>query len=180
MKGYGSTLEKTRWWHGRQHLFSSRVCWGKMKMVGTSSGMLGTLRWTRILQVLGSIRKDVEGCQMYKEGCQGMLEGVWNGNCLFDFSNMRCWRTTRTLRRMQTDIKVTRKGIRQGAPKNVKEFFFNSNNKGWQGTTRALGSMLARMSRALKSMLKNNGGTKKDFKGTKKDVEGCQKWHWMH
>jgi hypothetical protein len=29
-------------------------------------------------------------------------------------------------------------------------------------------------------MLKNNGGTKKDFKGTKKDVEGCQKWHWMH
>jgi hypothetical protein len=25
---------------------------------------------------------------------------------------------------MQADIKVTRKGIRQGAPKNVKEFFF--------------------------------------------------------
>jgi hypothetical protein len=37
--------------------------------------------------------------------------------------------------------------------------------------------MLARMSRALKSMLKNNGGTNKDFKGIKKDVEGCQKRH---
>jgi len=33
-----------------------------------------------------------------------------------------------------------------------------------------LGSMLARMSKALKSMLKYNGGTKKDFKGIKKDV----------
>jgi hypothetical protein len=37
--------------------------------------------------------------------------------------------------------------------------------------------MLAKMSRALKSMLKYNGSTKKDFKGTKKDVEGCQKGH---
>jgi hypothetical protein len=35
--------------------------------------------------------------------------------------------------------------------------------------------MLARMSRALKNMLKYNGNTKKDFKGTKKDVEACQK-----
>jgi len=51
----------------------------------TSSGMLGMLRWRRILQEMGSITKDVEGCQMYKEGCQGMLEGVWNGNCLFDY-----------------------------------------------------------------------------------------------
>jgi len=38
-----------------------------------------------------------------------------------------------------------------------------------------LGSMLARTSKPLKGMLKNNGGTKKDLKGIKKDVEGCQK-----
>jgi hypothetical protein len=37
--------------------------------------------------------------------------------------------------------------------------------------------MLARMSTTLKSMLKYNGSTKKDFKGIKKDVEGCQKGH---
>jgi hypothetical protein len=35
--------------------------------------------------------------------------------------------------------------------------------------------MLARTSKPLKGMLKNNGGTKKDLKGIKKDVEGCQK-----
>jgi len=57
----------------------------------------------------------------------------------------------------------------------LRNFFSIQTIRVDRGTTMSLGSMLARMSRALKSMLKYNGSTNKDSKGTRKDVEGCQK-----